>query len=125
MFDKSSAGLTLLLVLGCWSSATPGGVSAQAAADAVYESVAPAHERRRPAGDRELPTSREASQRNKADSVIKCWQYGRLILDEDNWKISDPGVPGTVLYADSDRFGRLQLMQFGDNTFCTFKHGPR
>jgi len=123
--DRSATARALVLALGCWSAAAPGGVSAPAGSGADYDTVEPATNRQRPHGDREFPTSREASERNQADSVIKCWQYGRLILDEDNWKTADPGVPGPVLRADSGRFSRLKLMQFGDNTFCTLKHGAR
>jgi hypothetical protein len=117
--------LALLLALGGWSGAAPGGVSSVTAdAGPAYEPVQPAEERQRPAGDRELPTSREASQRNQTDAVLKCWQYGRLILDEPDWKAADPGLPGPVLQADNGPYARMKLMPFGD-TFCTLKHDAR
>jgi len=118
----STTGLALLLALGCWGGAAPGGVAAPG--DAPYDAVAPAEERQRPAGDRELPTSREASQRNRSDATLKCWQYGRLIVDEPDWKAADAGLPGPLLQADNGPYARMKLMPFGD-TFCTLKHDPR
>ena len=123
--DRPASALALLLALGCTSATAPGGVSAPAASGAVSDTTEPSSQRQRPPGDREFPTSRESSERNRSDSVIKCWQFGRLILDEDNWKTTDPGIAGPVLHADSGRFSKLKLMQFGDHTFCTLKHGAR
>jgi len=122
--NRSAGALALLLGLGCWGSVAPGGVAAPAAAGSAYETVQPAEERQRPAGDRELPTSREASQRNQTDAVLKCWQYGRLILDEPDWQGADPGLPGPLLQADNGPYARTKLMPFGD-TFCTLKHDAR
>jgi len=86
--------------------------------------VQPTEERQRPAGDREFPTSREASQRNRADSTLKCWQYGRLIVDEPDWRGADSATPGPVLHAEQGPYARMKLMRFGD-TFCTLKHDAR
>jgi len=99
-------------------------VAAPAGAEATNEAVQPADERQRPAGDRELPTSREASQRNQTDAVLKCWQYGRLIVDEPDWQAPDAGLPGPLLRADNGPYARMKLMPFGD-TFCTLKHDAR
>jgi hypothetical protein len=124
LFDKPAGALALLLATGCWATTAPAGVSALAAASADHEAIKPAGERQRPSGDRELPTTREASQRNQADSVIKCWQYGRLILDEPDWKGHASSLPGPVLESDNGRYARMKLMPFG-NTFCTLKQGGR
>jgi len=122
--NRSAPALALLMVLGLWGSAAPGGVSARGATGVGYDPVEPAGERQRPSGDREFPTSRETSQRNRSDSVIKCWQYGRLILDEPDWKAADPGTAGPVLHAEQGPYARMKLMQFG-HTFCTLKQGAR
>ena len=123
--DRSASALALALALGCASTAASAGVSSLAAARTDYDPPQATGDRQRPPNDRELTTSRKASERNRSESVIKCWQFGRLILDEDNWKLPDPGIAGPVLHADTGRFSRLKLMQFGDHTFCTLKHGPR
>jgi len=99
-------------------------VSAVAGAATAYDAVPLGEERQRPPGDREFPTSREASQRNRAESVLKCWQYGRLILDEPDWRAADSASAGAVLHAAEGPYGRMKLMQFG-HTFCTLKQDAR
>ena len=118
--DRTTALLALLLAIGAWSPWTTAGVSAPAV-EGEHRSADEAH---RPPSDRELTTSREDSGRNRSDSVIQCWQKGRLILDERNWRSAGTGVPGPVLHSSDGRFARLKLMQFGE-TFCTLRHGAR
>ena len=68
-----------------------------------------------------MPTSSAKSTRNKSDSEIKCWQEGRLVLDERDWQMQGAAVSGTDLRSASGQFAKLKLMQFGD-TFCMLKY---
>lgn len=122
--NTAIGALALLLALSGWSATAPGGVSTTSHADSTLEKVEPAEELQRPPGNDELPTSQNKSMRNKANSVIKCWQYGRLILNENDWKLAGPVAHGGQLYSSSGRYSRLQLMPFGE-TFCTLKQGVR
>jgi hypothetical protein len=91
---------------------------------AATEMVEPEVDPERAARDYELPTSVAESQRNKSDSIIQCWQEGRLVLDERGWSMQGAGIAGSELRSDSGRFARLKLMQFGE-TFCALKYDVR
>ncbi|MCB1787528.1 MAG: hypothetical protein H6953_06740 [Chromatiaceae bacterium] len=94
-------------------------------AAAVTAQVEPAgDELQRASGKQELPTSVDKSQRNASDSVIRCWQNGRLIVDERDWKTRGNDLSGPELYSNSGKHGKLRLMQFGE-TFCALKYDIR
>ena len=120
-FDRTTAVLALLLVLGASSPVITAGVSVPAGESRNGIGHQGAREAQRPPNDRELTTSREASDRNRSDSVLQCWQKGRLILDERDWRM---GPPGEQLRSSGGRFGQMNLMRFGE-TFCTLRHGAR
>lgn len=121
--DRSAAAFALFLVWVSWSSFASAGVS-PLATEGRNDTAVPSNERHRPSGDRELTSSREASERNRSESIIQCWQKGRLILDERDWKAGSRGIPGPELHSDSGRFARLKMMQFGE-TFCILRHDVR
>lgn len=121
-FNNSAAALALLMALGYWPLSAPAGVYAPAA-EARYNSMQQSANQR-PPNDRELTTSREASGRNRSGSVMQCWQKGRLIVDERNWRSSAMGIPGPVLYSNSGPYARMKLMRFGE-AFCTLRYGVR
>lgn len=113
------------MVFGMYGSVSVAGVSDVGLPPAPVEAPQPPdhtpEERQRPATDREMPTSQNNSTRNQARSVLKCWQYGKLIVEERDWM---PGkrsnLPGPVLHARGGRFDSLQLGDFGE-TFCFLK----
>ena len=121
--NKTAAALALLLALGHWPLCAPAGVYAPAA-DPRNSAHRLANERQRPPGDRELTTSRANSVRNRSASVLQCWQKGRLIFEDRNWRSAGMGMPGPVLYSSSGPFARMKLMRFGE-AFCTLKDHPR
>lgn len=120
--NKTAAALALLLAIGSWPLSAPAGVYAPAA-EARDNSLHPSVNQR-PANDRELTTSREASGRNRSGSLMQCWQKGRLIMDERNWRSAGMGLPGPVLYSNSGPYARMKLMRFGE-AFCTLRYGAR
>ena len=122
--NKLSGAVTALLVLGFSSTATTAGVSTMDSMAGMPAQVQPGGELQRAAGNAELPTSQDRSQRNQSDSIMQCWQYGRLIMDERDWDARGNEMPGPVLYSGSGQHAKLRLMQFGD-TFCALKYGDR
>ncbi len=120
--NKRELVLVPVLALALWGPAAQAGVSK--APVAATEMVEPEVDPERAAKDYELPTSVAASQRNKSESIIKCWQEGRLVLDERGWRMQGAGISGSELRSDSGRFAKLKLMQFGE-TFCTLKYDIR
>lgn len=122
--NNTIGAMALLLALGSWSATAPSGVSAITGSSASVAKATPTEELQRPPGDDELPTAQNHSRRDQASSEIKCWQYGRLIFNEHDWKMAGPGAPGGQLYSSSGSYTRLQLMPFGE-TFCMLKHGAR
>ncbi len=122
MSSKALSAFVLVMSFGTWTAVTPGGVSAPASSSTgTAKVVVPTDENQRPPGEDELPTAKNSSQRVRASSVIKCWQDGRLIFNEHNWKpAGQSGISDTLFNSNSDPHARLQLMQFGD-TFCMLK----
>lgn len=113
-----------LCILGLVSTVALAGVSKMGGTSAGAAQTVPGGEPQRAPGDTELPTSLDKSKRNQSDSVIRCWQEGRLIFDERNWNAAEEAAAGPVLYSTGGSHSNLRLMQFGD-TFCTLKYGPR
>jgi hypothetical protein len=80
-------------------------------------------EKQRPPGDQKLPAASGSSGAERATSELRCWQYGRLIFEEKNWRPSrnGPGMPGPVLRSSDPQFDTLRLSSFGNDTFCYMK----
>lgn len=51
-------------------------------------------------------------------SELKCWQGGRLIIDELNWVPDGVKLPGIMLRSQGGNFDVMWLTNFGDETFC-------
>jgi len=68
-----------------------------------------------------LPAPTNQSERNASNSIIQCWQDGRLIVVERDWEAGGLDLAGPLFQSKANRYGRLRLMQFGD-TFCTVKY---
>ena len=120
---KTAGYGAVALSLGLLSVTASGGFTSLNARQA---SVAEPHggEQQRPAGDRELPASRDKSPRYDARPVVKCWQEGRLIFEEHDWHGGTGILPGPVLRSTAGDFGTLHLSDFGE-TFCIIKNDPR
>lgn len=82
-------------------------------------------EKQRPTtGDRELATlSADNGLDRGASSVLRCWQNGRLIFEEKDWRPSraGAGLPGPILKSSEAQFDTLRLSGFGNETFCYLK----
>lgn len=79
-------------------------------------------EKQRPTtGDQELATTNGVDR--GTNSVLRCWQHGRLIFEEKNWRPSraSAGLSGPILRSSDARFDSLQLSEFGNETFCYLK----
>lgn len=122
--NKVRTALIPLLLLGGYLAPSMAGVSKFEGSVANAAQIEPAGEPQRAGGNEELPTSVDQSQRNASDSVIRCWQYGRLIIDERDWTTRGDEFSGPVMYSKSGYHGKMRLMQFGD-TFCAHKYEPR
>ncbi len=116
--------LRACLLLGLCSSVAGAGASRIAERAAAPTTVAPNEDRVRSDGVHELPTSLERSERNRPESILQCWQYGRLIIDERNWEARNLDSSGPLLYSSGGRHDRMRLMQFGD-TFCALRYGAQ
>jgi hypothetical protein len=116
--------LKACLLLGLCSSVAGAGVSKIADMAAAPVPVVPNEERARSGGVHELPTSLERSERNRSESIMQCWQYGRLIIDERDWEARNLDSSGPLLYSSDGRHARMRLMQFGD-TFCALRYGAQ
>ena len=112
------------LILGISSPVAGAGVSKLENMAAAPATVVPNEERSRSGGVHELATSLERSERNQSDSIMQCWQYGRLIMDERDWEARNLDSSGPLLYSGTGRHARMRLMQFGD-TFCSLKYDGR
>lgn len=120
--ERGTAAIALLGIL-VLASAANGGV-VQSAQDAAGEKVVGAPERQRPVGEKELPRPHTSVSPGAAESAVKCWQNGRLIFEERNWRASTGPLPGTAMVSGSNGGGRLQLMPFGE-TFCFYKQASQ
>jgi len=82
-------------------------------------------EKQRPTtGDQELATVPADNGLDRGvSSVLRCWQNGRLIFEEKNWRPSraGAGLPGSILKSSEARFDTLRLSSFGNETFCYLK----
>ena len=122
MYSKNIKLAVLLASVCSLSHPSSAGVSQFGSASANnHKKVEPAEERQRPPGDRELPATQNGAKHYEASSVIKCWQYGRLIVDERDWKPSRENIPGsTIFHSQNGRYSKLRLLHFGD-AFCLMK----
>jgi len=121
---KLAASLVLTAGLSLPSAAGLFQLGSAAAAD-NSEKVEPTDERQRPPGDSELPMTQNNSKSPTASSVIKCWQYGRLIVDERNWQAARVETPESAAFrSESGSYNKLKLLHFGD-TFCLMKQAAR
>ncbi len=121
MSDNSLRCLASVLILGMCITVANAGVSSSNEAGAQLFEAAPNDERQRTGAQRELPVPTNKSQRNASRSIIQCWQEGRLIVDERDWEARGQELAGPLFHSQENRYGRLQLMQFGD-TFCAVKY---
>jgi len=112
-FNDLAGGVLLLSALTLPAAAVAGFALASAKADPP-----PSDERQRPGNQEKLPQMATKPE-NRDRSVVKCWQYGRLIVDERNWSPGYSNQTGVTFRSDG-HFRDLRLMQFGD-TFCIFK----
>ncbi len=108
-----AGGVLLLSALTLPAAAVAGFALASAKADPP-----PSDERQRPGNNEKLPQMAKHPE-NQDRSVVKCWQYGRLILDERNWAPGYSNQTGVTFRAEG-HFRDMRMMQFGD-TFCVFK----
>ncbi len=124
-------GLSLhLCLLALWTPIiTHGGITeldvvGASAVSGIMEEGAGAAERQRPAGNRQ-PTPGVANQSSgQADgSVIKCWQKGTLLLEEQGWSLLQ-SEGRRVAQAEFARQGkgdaRMYWINLGE-TFCFMK----
>jgi hypothetical protein len=111
------------------AGATMGGVSTSAGkVNAAVNDIDPTEEvveeRQRPKGDRgELPVGGGVEGGPGVHSILKCWQKGRLLFEEKNWRPTAKAMaalPGPVLHSTDGRFDSLHLGDFGE-TFCFLK----
>jgi hypothetical protein len=109
------------LILAICSPVTHAGVSKLNMLAAAPAAVVANEERAQSGSPHELATSLERSQ---SDSIMQCWQYGRLIMDERNWEARNLDSSGPQLYSSAGRHAKMRLMQFGD-TFCALKYDAR
>ena len=114
--------LATFLIVGICSPVAGAGVSKLD--NMAAATVVPNEERSRSGGVHELATSLEKSERNQSDSIMQCWQYGRLIMDERDWEARNLDSSGPLLYSGTGRHARMRLMQFGD-TFCALRYDGR
>jgi hypothetical protein len=82
-------------------------------------------EKQRPTtGDQELATTSVSNGSDRGvSSVLRCWQDGRLIFEETNWRPgrAGAGLPGSILKSSDAQFDTLRLSAFGNETFCYLK----
>jgi hypothetical protein len=116
--------LTPFLIIGICSPVAGAGVSKLDNMAAATATVVPNEERSRSGGVHELATSLGESERNQSDSIMQCWQYGRLIMDERDWEARNLDSSGPLLYSGTGRHARMRLMHFGD-TFCALRYDGR
>lgn len=121
--SNTASGIAMGVILALGSAAVCAGVEKSASPLAASQFMAVAENGgTRDGTPRELPTSATRSVRNQSDSVIQCWQYGQLIIDERDWVVEGADLPGPVLRSKANAPTKLRLVQFGD-TFCSMKYG--